>query len=96
MLSKQESLSDFGLASAGSLYGSVDYLGAMSDVTSDTESAGYNGGTPTDRAKRRSVGTLFLDNTNTLARFNSYANLAEESGVMRGVAEIGLQASDAS
>ena len=96
MLSKQESLSDFGLASAGSLYGSVDDLGAMSDVTSDTESAGYNGGTPTDRAKRRSVGTLFLDNTNTLARFNSYANLAEESGVMRGVAEMGLQVSDAS
>ena len=94
MLSKQESLSDFGLASAGSLYGSVDDLGAISDVTSDTESAGYNGGTPTDRAKRRSVGTLFLDNTNTLARFNSYANLAEESGVMRGVAELGLHAAD--
>ena len=96
MLSKQESLSDFGLASAGSLYGSVDDLGAMSDVTSDTESAGHNGGAPADRAKRRSVGTLFLDNTNTLARFNSYANLTEESGVMRGVATLDLQGSDAS
>ena len=96
MISKQESLSDFGLASAGSLYGSVDDLGAMSDVTSDTESAGHNGGASADRAKRRSVGTLFLDNTNTLARFNSYANLTEESGVMRGVATLDVQGSDAS
>ena len=92
LLSKgSESLSDFGLASAGSLYGSVDDLGAMSDVTSETESAA--GTTPDargNRASRRSVGTLFLDNTNTLARFNSFVNLAEESGVMRGVAELGV------
>ena len=93
LLSKgSESLSDFGLASAGSMYGSVDDLGEMSDVTSEAESAGGpNGGTPgAPRATRRSVGTLFLDNTNTLARFNSYANLAEANGVMRGVAELHL------
>ena len=85
---RQESLSDFGMASAGSLYGSADDLGNMSDVTSETESMSNAGGaTPGERPKRRSVGTLFLDNTNTLARFNSYANLAEENGVMRAGAE---------
>ena len=83
--SRQESLSDFGLASAGSLYG-----GSMDDLTSlngsETESSLGPGtpGVPGDRTKRRSVGTLFLDNTNTLARFNSYANLAEEIGMIRG------------
>jgi acetyl-CoA carboxylase/biotin carboxylase 1 len=83
--SRQESLSDFGLASAGSLYG-----GSMDDLTSlngsETESSIGAGtpGVPGDRIKRRSVGTLFLDNTNTLARFNSYANLAEEIGMIRG------------
>ena len=90
---RQESLSDFGLASAGSLYGSHDDLAAYSDVTSETESLrdgprAYGAAAETpggDRVKRRSVGTLFLDNTNTLARFNSYANLAEEQTVMRGV-----------
>ena len=85
---RQESLSDFGMASAGSLYGSADDLGNVSDVTSETESMSNAGGaTPGDRPKRRSVGTLFLDNTNTLARFNSYANLAEENGVMRAGAD---------
>ena len=57
-------------------------------MTSETESMSNAGGaTPGDRPKRRSVGTLFLDNTNTLARFNSYANLAEENGVMRAGAD---------
>ena len=79
---RADSLSDLGLASAGSLYGgSQDDLAGMSDVTSE-------GGDSIPRnvagGKRRSVGTLFLDNTNTLARFNSYANLADESSVMRG------------
>ena len=50
----QESLSDFGLASAGSLYGSVDDLGAMSDVTSDTESAmAYNARRDSGRGPRQ-------------------------------------------
>jgi acetyl-CoA carboxylase/biotin carboxylase 2 len=93
---RTESLSDFGLASAGSLYGSEGDLAAMSDVTSEGGDSvpqlqqpipGAAAGAVPGAGKRRSVGTLFLDNTNTLARFNSYANLAEEAMVMRGEQE---------
>ena len=91
---RAESLSDFGLNSAGSMYDSQDDLAALSDVTSEGGDAVLNlpfvpgaPGADAGRGKRRSVGTLFLDNTNTLARFNSYANLAEEAMMMRGEQE---------
>ena len=75
---RTESLSDFGLASAGSMYGgSQDDLAEMSDVTSEGGESIPNlttvGAAAVGRAlEARSVGTLFLDNTNQLARFNSY------------------------
>ena len=87
-----DSLSDYALASAGSLYGgSQDDLGAMSDVVSepDTGSVGAAGAgagaaavPPLPHGKRRSVGTLFLDNTNHLTRFNSYTDLGADPMVM--------------
>ena len=84
---KQESLSDFGLASAGSLYGSVDDLGAMSDVTSDTESAGHNNGAPADRAKRRSDAARCSWTTRT--RLRAVQLVREPHGGERGDARCG-------
>ena len=100
---RDDSLSDFGLASAGSLYGgSEGDLANMSDVSSQDGGANTpvrNDAAANDgRPKRRSVGTLFLDGTNTLARFNSYADLAEEGQKMKAYdvgAEAGMDGGDA-